>query len=151
MASPSLNKFSLSPVQGQLDLNLQPNTIAVQVGSGQATDLVPGQAVKMTTGAGGLPIVIAAAADSDDIFGFLNYDLKDNSLGALAIGQISMRGNVMWMTAAGAIARGAKVNVVIASVKVQTDAAGGQTVIGRALDPASADGDLIRVLIGTPV
>ena len=51
------------------------------------------------------------------------------------------------MEASAAIARGATLEIEPSGEKVVTRTTG--TVIGRALDKASADGDLIRVLIST--
>jgi hypothetical protein len=53
----------------------------------------------------------------------------------------------MFMEASAAIARGADLEIVPTGVKVVTKTTG--TSIGRALDKATADGDLIRVLIKT--
>lgn len=146
----SQNQFTIEPIQGQMDLRANLQTIGAQIDSAEAGTLVPGQAVTMVDSAGGVPKLIAAAAASNDIFGFLNYDIKNPNFVALDAVQVSQfRGNVMYMTASAAIARNAKVAVVIASKKVHT-AASTEMIIGRALDKASADGDLIRVEIDLP-
>lgn len=145
------NQFVQKPVQGLLDLMQNFNTIPCQVDTSQVTALLPGQAVKVVNSVGGVPKVIAIAADTDDVFGFVNYALKNASYPALAPVEVSIGGNIMWMTAAGAITRMAKVNTLQASTKVQTDQGGGNTVVGRAFDEAVLNGDLIRVLIKTPV
>lgn len=146
----SPNQFSQSPVQGQLDLQFDPSTISCQIDSTSAGDLPAGQAVKIYDSAGGVPKVVEVAADTDDVFGFINYDIKSQSFSAGDKCEVSMgRGNVMYMTASAAIARWAQVMVVVASDKVAT-ATSGKRVIGRALDKASADGDLIRVWIDLP-
>jgi hypothetical protein len=51
------------------------------------------------------------------------------------------------MEASAAIARGADLEIVPTGNKVVTQSTG--TSIGRALDQAAADGDLIRVLVKT--
>lgn len=146
------NQFAMTPIQGALDLPYNFNTKACQVDSSVVTALLPAQPVKIQTDIGGVPKLVAAALDTDDIFGFVNYNLKNANFPALAAVEVSNKGNVMWMQASGAISRGAKLNVVIATVgMVQSDAGGGKTVIGRALDGAANSGDLIRVEIGTPV
>jgi hypothetical protein len=53
------------------------------------------------------------------------------------------------MTASAAIVPNAKVAIVVASNKIVT-ASTGMMIVGRALDKASADGDLIRVIIDLP-
>lgn len=145
------NQFSQSGVQGMLDLRFNPQTLACAVDENVGTALLPGQAVKIVDSAGGVPKVEPCTLDTDDVFGFVNFNHKDQDFDAEAPVEISaFRGNVMYMTASAAIARGAKVMVVIASNKVALHAGGGQRVIGRALDKATADGDLIRVMIDLP-
>lgn len=144
------NQFSLIPIQGNVDLMLNGNTIGAQIDSSSAGSLVPGQALKMVDSAGGVPKLVEVAADTDDVFAFINYDYKHASFAAGDRMEVSaMRGNVMYMTASAAIARNALVMVVVSSKKVAT-ATTGKTVIGRALDKAAADGDLIRVIIDLP-
>lgn len=144
------NQFNQKPVQGQLDLLLNTETVSAEVDVTSAGSLVAGQAVKIVDSLGGVPKVVECAADSDDVFGFINYSIKDRLFNAYSKVELSIfRGNVMYMTASAAIARNAKVMVVIASKKVATRAGGG-VCIGRAYDKASADGDLIRVLIDLP-
>lgn len=146
----TLNQFSLEPVQGMLDLSIQPNTIACQVDASQGTALIAGQAVTMVDSAGGVPKVIAAAADTGDVFGFVNYNEKDIDFPAEAKVEISMfRGNVMFMTSNAAIARNAQVMIVVSGSKVAT-ATSNKRVIGRALDKATDANQLIRVLIDLP-
>lgn len=146
----NINQFALTPVQGQLDLQPEGATISCQIDASSAGNLVAGQAVKIVDNAGGVPKVVEAAADSDDIFGFLNYDVKDNDYDAGTQVEVSFfRGNIMFMTASAAIARNAKVMVVVSGSKVATRAGGG-ICIGRAIDKAAADGDLIRVVIDLP-
>lgn len=142
------NQFGQAPVQGMLDLLAPPNTISVQVDASQGTALVPGQAVKMVDSAGGVPKVIAAAANTDDVFGFVNFSWKQQNFAAGQSLEMSVKDNVMYMVADGAISRGASVTVVPASNRVVA-AATGNTVVGRAYDKAVNAGDLIRVWITT--
>lgn len=145
----SMNQFSQAPVQGMLDLRFNGQTISCQGGSG-ASGLVAGQAVKMEDSADGIPKVVAASADTDDVFGFINIDQKSSSFDEGDKMEVSaLRGNVMYMTASAAIARNAKVMIVVSGNKVAT-ATSGKTIVGRALDKAAADGDLIRVAIDLP-
>ncbi len=148
--SQSLNQLVQAPIQGELDLQVDMSTMSCQVASGEPTALIPGQAVKMVDDLGGVPKVTAVAADADDIFGFINYSTKDKSFPALAKVEISFfRGNVMYMTSSAAIARNAKVMVVVSGSKVATRASTG-ICIGRAIDKATAANQLIRVLIDLP-
>lgn len=146
----SQNQFKEIVVQGMLTQQVDLATLSCQVDSTQASALIPGQGVTIVDSAGGVPKIISVAADTNDIFGFVNYTTKDKSYAAGHAVEISFfRGNVMWMTASAAIARGAKVMVVVSGTKVATRASTG-VCIGRALDKAAADGDLIRVLIDLP-
>lgn len=150
MAALNQNQFAQTPIQGQMDLEgFGSNVIAAQVDNAQATALVAGQAVKMATTAGGVPKVIGLAANTDQALGFIVYNLKDISYVANESVEMALFGSVMYMTAGGAITRGASVEVVQASSKVITTG-GVNPVAGFALDKALADGDLIRVYIQAP-
>jgi hypothetical protein len=144
------NQFTLQPIQGMLDLKFDPSTVAVEIDLSSAGDLVAGQAVKMVDSAGGVPKVVECALDADDVWGFLNYDIKTQLYQPGDAAEVSFfKGNVMYMTASAAIARNAKVAIVVASDKVVT-ATVGMRIVGRAYDKAAADGDLIRVVIDLP-
>lgn len=145
------NQFSQSTVQGVLDLKFNGQTVSAQVDATSAGGLIPGQAVKMVDSAGGIPKMVECAAVSDDVFGFINYDLKSQSFGVGDKIEIScMHGNVMYMTSSAAIARNAKVMLVISGSKVATAAGSGTVVVGRAFDKATAANQLIRVIIDLP-
>ena len=143
------NQFAMETVQGQSDLGFHGSVITAEVSASQATALVAGQAVKLEDSAGGLPKVLSLAASSEAAFGVVLRNLKDSTFPANARVEIALEGSVVYMTAAAAIARGAKVEFVQASNKVTT-AAGTNPVLGFALDKAAADTDLIRVYILTP-
>lgn len=145
-----LNQFSQSAVQGMIGLHPAHSIIECQVGSAEAATLLAGQCVKIVDDAGGVPKVIAATADDADNLGFIVYNIKNAGFVAgqalaIAIGFEA----TMYMTASAAIARGAKLMVVIASKKVAT-ATSGKAIIGWAMDKAAADGDLIRVRLAMP-
>ena len=145
-----INQFAQAPVQGQLDLAMNTDTMSVQIDASSAGSLVPGQAVKWVDTANGLPLVVEAATDVEQIAGFINYNIKDATFAASQAVEISaFNGNVMYMTASAAIAVGASVMVVIASKKIAT-ATSGKRIIGVCLDKATADGDLVRVRILLP-
>lgn len=146
----SMNQKYQTPVKGQLDLRFNGQTVSGVVKSDEAVDLIPGQAVKMVDSASKVPTFTAVTADTDDIYGFVNYNMKNVSFAAGTPVEVSaMRNNVMYMEASAAIARNAKVMVVVTGSKVAT-ATTGKTIAGRAYDKAAADGDLIRVTIDLP-
>lgn len=143
------NMFAMKTTQGDLDLQYRGSVITCEVSASQATALVAGQAVKMEDSAGGLPKVLALAANTESSFGFVVRNLKDQSFAAKAAVEIAMQGSVMFMTASAAIARGAKLEVIYTTNKVKTNA-GTNPVMGFAIDKAAGDGDLIRVYVLSP-
>lgn len=146
------NQFQLQPILGQVDLNKQNNTVAVMVDTTQATALLAGQAVKVVDSLYGTPKVIACAANADQVFGFVQYNAKDQSLAAGVPCEVSCVGNVMFLVSTGAIARLAQVQLDVSVVGgvAQLVAASGARIVGYALDKATASGQFIRVSIGTP-
>lgn len=145
-----INQFSQSPVKGQLDLKFNGQTVSAQIDVSSGGGLIAGQPIKMVDSSGGIPKIVECAADSDDVYGFINYDIKNAIYGVGDKCEISaMRNNVMYMEASAAIARNAKVMIVVAGSKVATRAGGG-VCVGRAFDKALATGDLIRVTIDLP-
>ncbi len=145
------NQLAQTPVQGMIDLIIGPaNVIACQVKSDEATPLIPGQGVMLVDSIDGVPKVTAVGDDDDILFGFVLYNQKDQNFPAGAAVEIAFfRGTVMLMTASAAIARGAQVMVVVSGSKVAT-ATTNKRIAGIALDKATADTQLIRVLIDLP-
>lgn len=148
----SPNQFTQSPIVGMIDMRFPYNTVSVQIGSAQETALYPGAAVKMVDSAGGVPKVIGCAADSDEVLGFINFDIKTISFAAGAMCEISMAGNMVYLYATGAIARGAQVSLDLTTNGGVRSAAGntGDRIVGWAFDKAAAAGALIRVFVKTP-
>lgn len=146
----NLNQFGMNTVKGQVDLRSGQPTLSCQVGSAEAGTLVPGQAVKMVDSLGGVPKVIAVAADTDDIFGFIAYDQKSSSFVAndrLEI--VQGRGGFIYLEAGAALARNAEVQYVVAGAKVIT-AVSTKRIAGRAMDKATAAGQIIRIAVDLP-
>lgn len=138
------NQFQQSAEKGLLDLKMGLGTLSCQVDSTQATALVPGQAVKLVDSLGGVPKVIAVAADTDKIFGFVAFTFKDKTFPALSAVEISVEGNIMYLQSSAAVARGAKLMYVVAGKKVAT-ATNGKSCVGFSLDKASVADQLIKV------
>lgn len=150
--SPNINQFAQSPLLGMLDLRLDYDTISAQVDSTQATPLYAGMAVKVVNNGGGVPKVVSCAADADNVFGFINYNIKNQIFLAGDALEISQAGNVMWMYASAAIVRGARVALNTASPGTVKPLAGsgGADIVGWAVDQATAYGQLIRVRVLAP-
>ena len=147
-----LNTFNMQVVKGMVDLRSGQPTLSAQVDDTAAIGgLVPGQAVKIVTAsAKGIPRVIEVAADSDDVFGFVVYDQKDSvKLRGDRIEIMPLNGGIMYMEANAAILRNAEVAVLVAGSKVIT-ATATDRIIGRAIDGATAGGQLIRVAVQLP-
>jgi hypothetical protein len=144
----NINQFNQSAIQGMTDLRFGGAVVSAQIDVSSGGSLPPGQAVKVVDSLGGVPKVVECAADSDEVFGFIVYDQIHPTFDAYDPCNIALvnGGACMFMTASAAIARNAVVTIVVASDKVKTAAGGGRDV-GRAYDKASADGDLIRVLL----
>lgn len=94
-----------------------------------------------------LPHFAPATADTDNIIGFLEWNVIRAGYVAGTPCQVSPDTNVMYMEASGAIDAG--VNVAMDSytdITIQ-EAGEGDKVIGYALEAATASGQLIRVKI----
>ena len=126
---------------------INPNIFNVRIDPASVATLNGGAPIKIVDVAGELITVDLATLAADDIFGFLPLGVKTNEFAAGDLTRAAINLSVMYMEAAAAIAKGADLEILPAGVKVVTNAGG--TSIGRSLDKASADGDLIRVLIKT--
>ena len=148
----SPNQFKQSVILGMLDLRFNSETLSCEVVSTYSGDaMVPGQAVKLSDVGGGIPKVEACTADSDEVFGFINYDIKNKSFVAGDKLEVSRESNVMYLHAAEPISRGAQVCLYLADGDgYVANLLDGKRIVGYALDKATAEGDLIRVVLSTP-
>lgn len=146
------NQFAQEPLVGMIDMRFPYNTMSVQIDASQASALYAGAAVKMVDSAGGVPKVVGCAANSDDCLGFINFDIKTVQFVAGSVAEISMAGNVMFLMATGAIARGAQVVLSLTTMGgvAAASGSGGENIVGWALDKAAAAGTVIRVFLKTP-
>lgn len=145
----SQNAFSLSPQLGELDLRFNYNTVSAQVDVSQVGSLYPGAAVKVIDSAGGIPKVVGCAANSDEVFGFINYDIKTQSYVAGDKIEISQSGNVIYLYATGSIARGAQVTLDLSTNGGVQSKNSGDKIVGFAFDQGTV-GLLIRVKLIVP-
>lgn len=146
------NQFAQTPFLGQIDLRFNYDTISAQIDTTQSTPVYAGQAVKLVDSADGAPKVIACTAITDEVFGFINFDIKTVQYVAGSLCEVSLSGNVIYLYAAGAIARGAQVCLSVVSPGSVAAATGASTanIVGFAYDKASAAGALIRIKLNTP-
>lgn len=144
------NQFSMSPQKGMLDMRFNLNVLSCVVKDDESPALVPGQAVKCVDNSTSVPTVTAVDDDADDIFGFVQYDGRRASYEAgVTLDIVLCKNSVMYLEADAAIAKWAKVCYVVTDEQVKT-AVIGTTVVGRALDKATAGGQLIRVWLDEP-
>lgn len=149
-----VNQFAQSPELGQLDMKMNTSTIPCQVDASEGGALVPGQAVKLVDSAGGVPKVVAVASDDDQVFGFVIYDPVQKSSGYVAGDALEVStiyGNVMYLKAVGAVARGSLLKIVQATVGgvAVTNNGDGDKIVGWAFDKAAND-ELLRVVVNCP-
>ncbi len=152
-AQPTLsqNQFAQTSYIGVVDLRFAYATVSVQIDTTQATPVFPGSPMMMVDSAGGVPKVVACAADTDDCIGFLNFDIKSTQYVAGDRAEMSMAGNCMFLYATAAVARGAQVRLDVAGNGVAPLLGSGDAnIVGWAYDKASSPGDLIRVFLKTP-
>jgi len=145
------NQFEQDVVKGGLDQSYNPHTISCRISANETETLVRGSPVKIEDSVGGVPNVLLATADTDNIYGFVVRNLRKSSFEAGDEVEIACFGNYMYMEAGAAIARGAAVVADVSEAKVLTAAGTVLPVIGFAFDKASGDESLIRVFIMTPM
>lgn len=148
----NVNAFAQSPQLGMIDLRFDGNTVSVQIDTSQATALYAGAAVKIVDSADGVPKVIGCSAAADEVLGFINYNIKNKTFVAGDAAEISMAGNVIYLYATAAIARGIQVvlDLTTNGGVGPVSGSGGEDIVGWAYDKASAAGQLIRVFLKTP-
>jgi len=153
----SQNQFTMSPYIGMPDLHYDFDTISALVSPNQATPLFNGMAVKIdtavtVTGANAVPQVIGCTADSDPVIAFIIYDIKSLSYNAGDRVELSLFGDVLYLFSTTAINPFTQVTLDVTTgggvgAKVNSS---GNTIVGYAIDGASAAGQLIRVFVQTP-
>lgn len=144
----NINQFSQTLIKGSPGLKVEPNVVTCQVASGQATPIVPGQSVKLSTEAGKVPKVVSSAAATDDHFGVAMYNPMRNGAPAGDHLEVGIMGTVVVCEASEQINRGQKVTYA-ANAKVAV-ADPGNVPFGYAIDNASGDTALFRVLVLSP-
>lgn len=151
MATININQTAQTPVEGDLDLQIaQSQTITGLLSVNQATALAAGSFVKFdaTITTGGIPQFVAAA-QGDIAVGVIKRTLQASSFSTGDVVEIvGAFGPVMYLTAAGSIACGAKVESDSTGAFVETLSSG--KARGIAIDPV-ADGQLTRIIIAEPL
>lgn len=152
----NMNQFKQIAVVGEIDLQTNANpamfTCRYKDASETANKTIePGQGLKLIDlGSDDFespPIVDVLADDNDGgAFGVKVFSTKKNANSDGEIVQVAGEGAVMFLNAGAAIARGAKVSLVVATPgNVVTTTT--EDEVGIALDKATAADEVIRVLI----
>lgn len=167
----TLNPGALNPNQfqevmflGVLDQRFNYNTKTGSVDSTQVGTVYAGQAMKFVssvTSGGKVPSMIACVANSDNVAGFIVFDIKNQgyaagvaepgfNFGTNSKFELAQGGNVIYLYATGPINAGNQVCLDVSSPGGVQATGNSATVVGWALDGASASGQLIRVNLSTP-
>ena len=109
--------------------------------------VVPATPMKIVATSAKLPHFAPAASDSDNIVGFLEWNVIRNGYAKGDMCQISPDTNVMYMEVSGSVNAGANVAMDSYSNITVKAAGAGDKIIGYALESASASGQLIRIKI----
>ena len=143
------NQFAQTPVLGQVDLAVSPNTQSVRINPDSvSTNIVAGQAVKLITGASGITLVDVPTSITDGpIWGVIAYSPRKNTYAAGDVVTVACQGDVIYLQTSAAVSRGTKVATTVAGPTVATNAVSTNQITGIAIDQASASGQLIRVQV----
>lgn len=143
----SLNQFAPNvPIAGlYVYMANLPQLHNVIVSSTQTTALAPGAIVTLDSTATNPHAPVAKqAAVTDAIFGVVTYNPIQNRFKAGERIAIARDNDIVWLPAAGAVAEGA-ILYFTADNQVTSTATAGNSIIGKALTPAAAKGDLLQV------
>lgn len=148
----SQNQFGMTTYLGSLDLMINPNVVSAQVSLTEAGTLYPGQAVKQasTGNLNGVPKVVACSADTDEVFGFIAYNIKNASFVAGQMIEVALANSCIYLYSTTAIARMAQVTLDLTTNGGVASAASSDRIVGYAFDGCAAAGTLIRVMLNTP-
>lgn len=143
----SLNQFAPNnPVAGlYVYMANLPQLHNVIVSATQTTALAPGAVVTLDADATNPHAPVAKqAAVTDTIFGVVTFNPIQNRFRAGERIAIARDNDIVWLPAAGAVAEGATLYFT-ADNEITSTATAGNSIIGKALTPATAKGDLLQV------
>lgn len=118
------------------------------ISANQSTALTYGAVVTLDSSVSNTDApVVKQAAVTDNIFGVISYNPVKASWVAGERVAIARANDIVWLPAAGAIAQGA-VLYFNSSNKVTSTATAGNSIIGKAITSAAAEGDFVQVELG---
>lgn len=142
------NQFAQTPVLGQPDERQQPNSLFATINPDSVfTDFQVGTVVKLVAGAG--PQILVDVADpTEKPYAVIPYNIKKNTYAPGDSVQLFAALSVLYLQTSAAVTRGADVQFLNTggSPTVATRA-GGNAILGTALDQDSTGGGVIRVLV----
>ena len=141
----NMNQFSQTPLKGNVAAITNADTISVQVDANSSNTIYPGDFVRLTDTTGST-IVVDLATTGQTADGVVIYTPKKASFTAGDPLEIALPGSVVYLESYGAISRGHRLEWYSTGNQVKSWA-GANPTCAKALDKASATGQLIRALI----
>ena len=146
----NLNIQNITPFKGEVVHKVE-NVLRVRVAEGSSATLRAGSPVSLVDHTGKVPAIDLNADVTALTFGHVIHQQERDEFTAGDFIEVATDGNVILMEAAAAFNAGTILEIVPAGEKVQTHATTGAMKIGLALQKATADGDLVAVLIKTNI
>ena len=146
----NLNQQKPTPEKGDLVYSPQP-ILAAQVYASEATALVPGQFVKLYASSTLDNIVVTAAANTDQVFGFVAFDIRKASFAANKWLGLWRQGSIVWAEAGEAINPGDRLMLYVSGATVQVKkVTHSKMCIAMAVTGQATTGELVQVQIIAP-
>ena len=146
----NLNQQRPSPVKGDVVYTPQP-ILAAQVYASEGTALVPGQFVKLYASSTADNIVVTAALNTDQVFGFVAFDIRKTAFAANAMLGLWKQGSIVWAEAGEAINPGDRLMLYVSGATVQVKkVTHSKMCIAMAVTGQATIGDLLQIQIIAP-
>lgn len=142
-----MNTFAMSTEKGFLSNVVNNNVLPCRIYASSVATFYGATAVKLID-TSEKEITVEKAGPTDKIFGFITFNSKKNKYIAGDRVNVAFTNSVMNMEVGASVLAGAELEQVATGDKVITNA-GTNTKVGIALRKATADGDIIPVLIKT--
>jgi hypothetical protein len=148
------NQFAQTQYLGTIDLRFDYDTVSAQIDVSQVGSLYAGAPVKLVPYSfpNQAPKVIGIQAATDEVWGYINFDIKTVQYVAGSLCEVSQAGNVMYLYSTAAITQGSQVIPTLSTMGgvAQVTGASDANIVGYAYDGANAAGQLIRIRLSCP-
>lgn len=144
-----LNQFNQTPIKGNSATKVNLNTLPVTIDPNSTNTLIPGDAVYLTTTTAN-QIYVDKCTVGIQPFGYILYNLKTDQFIANSRVEIGLAGTIMFAEAGATITRGQALEYqpnAIATGPLMLPSAGINPVSAVALDNASSNGSIFRMMI----